>query len=675
MKRLLSVVAILALAASLLLPVVAQAAFRGSFAPISSGDPLIRGKFEPVLRGGITTGSGTPLSPRRERWFSFVTPSTTVGSESVGEIWIYRNADLACGNSDICPVPMLRDPNAVVSYIDPAWSKDGTWLAYVQTDNNVTASSIYVQQFNTSSSSGDAPTFGNAPLGSPVLIADGTGGIHHRHPAFNSTATQMVYDSDAFGPSIDLWTVDIVLDATLHTGIVNESSRTRHQLGLEGDDASRQILNSKAEFKPAYSPDNSRIAFVSNRLGVFQIYLLTPTSNGLGESTTGIETTPQLVTHDNPAWSSDGGTVYYDAPSNEDPANPQDIWKINLATGQKCAMFIDLAGDVDPSVSQYTNITGDGVTYNEFVFISQANGGGVQIWRGQSVYNCVPPLFAQVQVSPFLVDLSVPVTNADIYDVRVSYPQSVRDQGYVCRPLNAGGEGIRMRQNYVILKSPTLMGMAITPFPDDATKDCTNMVDELFNCPACDPPGTINCHDAGTDDNLGAGTNSLYGWWAVEYDTTGGGTGTNHALHIFEGRRSINNRIVALNLVNKYVPITERHYGNITGRQFLGFGYLQLVAANFAAGSIVMRQNYPNPFNPATNVKWAMDKPGRVDVRVFNVRGELVKTIADAWYPKGEHVASWNGSTVSGGHASSGVYYIRARANGANDVIKAVLTK
>ena len=112
MKRLLSVVAILALAASLLLPVVAQAAFRGSFAPISSGDPLIRGKFEPVLRGGITTGSGTPLSPRRERWFSFVTPSTTVGSESVGEIWIYRNADLACGNSDISPAAMWRNSSA-----------------------------------------------------------------------------------------------------------------------------------------------------------------------------------------------------------------------------------------------------------------------------------------------------------------------------------------------------------------------------------------------------------------------------------------------------------------------------------------------------------------------------------------------------------------------------------
>ena len=55
--------------------------------------------------------------------------------------------------------------------------------------------------------------------------------------------------------------------------------------------------------------------------------------------------------------------------------------------------------------------------------------------------------------------------------------------------------------------------------------------------------------------------------------------------------------------------------------------------------------------------------------------GELVKTIADTWYPKGEHTVAWNGETQSGGKASSGVYYVRSAVNGSKDVIKAVLTK
>jgi hypothetical protein len=124
MKRLLGVVAILMLASSLA-PVKSYAFFRGAFAYISSFDNLIRGKFSPALRGQPTGGSGTAASPKLERWVSFVTLSQVVGSESVGEIWIYRNTQQAF-LAGLDPQPMLRDPLGHVSYIDPAWSKDGT---------------------------------------------------------------------------------------------------------------------------------------------------------------------------------------------------------------------------------------------------------------------------------------------------------------------------------------------------------------------------------------------------------------------------------------------------------------------------------------------------------------------------------------------------------------------
>src|SRR5258705_5307190 len=369
MKRLLSVVAILALAASLH-PVKAHALLRGAFDVISNGDNLIRGKFSPTLRTLPKAGAGTAASPFRERWIGFVTLSSIVGSESVGEIWLYRNvAQASVPGNDLFAVPLRRDATAAVSYIDPDWSNDGKWLAYVVTNNAVTQSSIYVQQFDTGTATGDAPTFGNAPLGSPILVVDGTGGVHHRHPHFNSAETAIAYDSDAFGPSIDLWTVAISLDATAHTGTVG--TPVRHQLGLEGDPASLALLNGKAEFKPAWSPDGTKLAYVTNRFGVFQIQILTPTANGLGETSVGAESNPALVTHDNPSWAPDGHTLYYDAASNEDPANPQDIWTLDLNTGQKCNIFIDLAGDVDPDVSIYTSTSPDGFPFNLFAFTSQ----------------------------------------------------------------------------------------------------------------------------------------------------------------------------------------------------------------------------------------------------------------------------------------------------------------
>src|SRR5467141_2907790 len=180
MRRLLSVVATLVLAASLL-PVKGQAGLRGAFDPISNGDGHIRGKFSPVFRPLPRSGSGTPTSPRVERWLAFVTLSSIVGNESTGEIWLYRNVSQAFFQfaPDPASFPLLRDETAAISYIDPAWSRDGKWLLYVQTDNAVTQSSIYIQQFDNSTA-----TDGNVPLGGPILVADGSGGGHHRHPAF-----------------------------------------------------------------------------------------------------------------------------------------------------------------------------------------------------------------------------------------------------------------------------------------------------------------------------------------------------------------------------------------------------------------------------------------------------------------------------------------------------------
>jgi len=42
-----------------------------------------------------------------------------------------------------------------------------------------------------------------------------------------------------------------------------------------------------------------------------------------------------------------------------------------------------------------------------------------------------------------------------------------------------------------------------------------------------------------------------------------------------------------------------------------------------------LEQNYPNPFNPATAVKFTLDKPGNVSLKIYNVAGQLVKTLLD----------------------------------------------
>ena len=670
MKRLLSVVAILVLAASLF-PAKGHAIYRGAYAPISSGDNLIRGKFSPVLRPVPTGGAGSATSPRRERWIAFVTLSSVVGNESTGEIWLYRNVDRACDANGICPLPVLRDESAAISYIDPAWSRDGKWLMYVQTDNAVSQSSIYIQQFDTSTA-----TDGTVPLGSPILVADGSGGVHHRHPVFNSNATQVAYDSDAFGPSIDLWTVNISLDPVAHTGTVDGSSRTRHQLGLEGDPASQAILNGKAEFKPAYRPDNSQIAYVTNRYGTFQIQLLTQTANGLGETVVGAEQNPASITHDNPSWAPDGNTLYYDAASNEDPANPQDIWKLDITNGSKCNMFVDLAGDVDPDVSKYTNPTLDGATFNFFAFISQAGGLGQQIWLGEAIQQCKPALPMIVGITPGQMDVSPPKSEADSLRhfgdeivAHLTFPAQTINAGYVCRAANQPNnfdttfptkEGVRMRRSFIA--SPTMMGLVDRGNP--ASGDCTNM--DMSALLSLAPGETVSCFDV---------LYYIFGSIGRYQCNINYSDGLNHEMDVHWRQQPIAARIVALGLVDRYVGLEVRAYSNRVGQQFIGFGYIRVSQKNLAGSAIVLEQNSPNPFNPITKVNFAVSKPGNVEVRVFNTRGELVRTITNQWYPQGMHTVSWDGRTQAGGHASSGIYYIRAKSGDASSVIKAVMAK
>ncbi len=70
-----------------------------------------------------------------------------------------------------------------------------------------------------------------------------------------------------------------------------------------------------------------------------------------------------------------------------------------------------------------------------------------------------------------------------------------------------------------------------------------------------------------------------------------------------------------------------------------------------------LMQNRPNPFNPETVIPYSLSAAGRVTVRVYDVRGRLVRTLVDAVQPAGIHAARWNGIVESGKRTASGIYF------------------
>ncbi len=70
-----------------------------------------------------------------------------------------------------------------------------------------------------------------------------------------------------------------------------------------------------------------------------------------------------------------------------------------------------------------------------------------------------------------------------------------------------------------------------------------------------------------------------------------------------------------------------------------------------------LAQNYPNPFNPSTQISFTLPEAGFTSLEVFNIRGELVKTIRNEWMAAGSYT-----HLVVGSELSSGVYVYSLRS-------------
>lgn len=84
---------------------------------------------------------------------------------------------------------------------------------------------------------------------------------------------------------------------------------------------------------------------------------------------------------------------------------------------------------------------------------------------------------------------------------------------------------------------------------------------------------------------------------------------------------------------------------------------------------------YPNPFNPKVTIAYNMPRAGRLTVKVFDVRGRLIQTVADLQREAGSGSVQWDGRTVDGGTAAAGIYFYQAATGDQRVVEKIALIK
>jgi hypothetical protein len=86
-------------------------------------------------------------------------------------------------------------------------------------------------------------------------------------------------------------------------------------------------------------------------------------------------------------------------------------------------------------------------------------------------------------------------------------------------------------------------------------------------------------------------------------------------------------------------------------------------------------QNFPNPFNPETTIKYNLAEGANVQLRIYNIVGQVVKTLVGEQQSAGRYQVRWDGTDDRGATVSSGIYFYQVSAGKFQDVKRLMLLK
>ncbi len=116
-----------------------------------------------------------------------------------------------------------------------------------------------------------------------------------------------------------------------------------------------------------------------------------------------------------------------------------------------------------------------------------------------------------------------------------------------------------------------------------------------------------------------------------------------------------------------------RMYACVSDGGIYAYGDAPGVASPEIPSTFVLSGNAPNPFSSETMISFSLPSAGRASLRVYDMTGRLVRTIADEDMAASVHSLVWDGRDDSGDKVGVGVYFCRLEANGHDAVQKMLL--
>jgi hypothetical protein len=92
-------------------------------------------------------------------------------------------------------------------------------------------------------------------------------------------------------------------------------------------------------------------------------------------------------------------------------------------------------------------------------------------------------------------------------------------------------------------------------------------------------------------------------------------------------------------------------------------GMAETGSAPGAPVAFALYQNKPNPFAAQTMIRYAVPRGGAVSVKIYNLNGQLVRTLVQRRHRPGVYEIAWDGKNEEGMRISSGLYFCRLEAD------------
>ena len=117
------------------------------------------------------------------------------------------------------------------------------------------------------------------------------------------------------------------------------------------------------------------------------------------------------------------------------------------------------------------------------------------------------------------------------------------------------------------------------------------------------------------------------------------------------------------------------HSGNVSEYSDIVEAAVLSIDEEVVPDSYALYQNYPNPFNPVTTIRYDLPERAFVSIRIFDIKGRIVRTLVQGTHDPGRRVVVWDATNQNGEDVSAGMYMYMIQAGKFSQVRKMLLLK